>query len=96
MLSFPPPGVMANCSMNKCGLLLTSSSDLNSSNYLRLDVAGEEGPGKVEAGYKNRGCSLLLPGGGVARESVAVELPLDDAAALVTNQRAAVSDDTGG
>lgn len=82
--------------MNKCGLLLTSSSDLNSSNYLRLDVAGEEGPGKVEAAYKNRGCSLFLPGGGVARESVAVELPLDDAAALVTNQRAAVSDDTGG
>lgn len=93
---FPPPGVMENRSMNKCGLLLTSSSDLNSSNYLRLDVAGEEGPGKVEAGYENAGCSLPLPGGVAAGESIAVQLPLDDAATLLTNQRAAVSDDTGG
>lgn len=31
-----------------------------------MDVAGEEGPGKVKAGYKNAGCSLPLPGGGAA------------------------------
>lgn len=82
-------------SINKCGLLLTSSSDLNSSNHLSLDAADEEGPGEAEAGYKNLGSSVALSGGVAAGQSVAFQLPLYGAA-LLNHQRAAVPDDTGG
>lgn len=77
------------------GILLTSSSDFNSSNNLSLNAAGEEGPGKVEAGYKNLGNSVTLIGGGAAGEGELVELPLYGSS-LVNNQRAVVSDDTRG
>lgn len=90
-----PPCKKRSVSEKQSGILLTSGSDLNSSNNLSLDVAGEEGPGKVEAGYKNLGNSVTLPGGGAAGEGVVVELPLYGSA-LVNNQRAAVSDDTRG
>lgn len=77
------------------GILLTSSSDFNSSNNLSLDVAGEEGPGEVEAGNNNLGNSVTLTGEGAAGKGVLVELPLYGSAS-VNNQRAAVSNDTRG
>lgn len=79
-------------------IFLTSSSDLHSSNHLNrrgLDAAGEERPGVVEARYNNLGNPAAFIGHQAAGEKAIVEAPLDTNS-LFSDQRAAVSDDTGG
>lgn len=79
-------------------IFLTSGSDLHSSNYLNrrgLDAAGEERPGLVEARYNNLGNPPAFIGRQAAGEKAIAEAPLY-MNSLFSDQRAAVSDDTGG
>lgn len=86
-----------NKHVQEVGILLTSSSDLHSSDYLYRrgpDAAGEECPGVVEGRYNNLGNPAAFIGHQAAGEKEIVETPLYENS-LFNDQRAGVSDDTG-
>lgn len=79
-------------------IFLTSSSDLHSSHHLVrrcFDTTGEKLSGAIEVWYNNLGNPAALIVHKAAGEKLITEVP-PNMSLLSTNQRAAVSDDTGG